>query len=254
MGATNRDHAVKVDLLTTCLTDTFFPQVAVSVVNVLRRLGLEVDVPADQTCCGQPAFNSGLLDEAREVAAHTLDVFERSEAVVTPSGSCCAMVRQHYPMLFADDPKDLARARALGAKLFEFVEFLEKVLKVDWGPRRLRYCTSATYHYSCHLRGLGMTDEVPRLLARIDGLDYRPLEKLDQCCGFGGTFSVKYGHISEALVNDKADCVERTGAEVLVCNDGGCTLNIAGLLHRRASPIRLMHAAELLDVAMNAQG
>jgi L-lactate dehydrogenase complex protein LldE len=242
---------VKVDLFTTCLTDTFFPDVAVAIVNVLRRLGVEVDVPADQTCCGQPAFNTGLFDEARAVAAHMLDVFERSETVVSPSGSCCAMVRHYYPMLFADYPKDLERARALADRLFEFVEFVEKVLHVDWRPWRLRYPVTATYHYSCHLRGLGMTDEVPRLLGKIDGLELRPLEKFDQCCGFGGTFSIKYGHISGALVKDKVDCVERTGAEVLVVNDGGCSLNIAGHMHRRGSPIRVMHIAQILDAAMN---
>ncbi len=245
---------MNVDLFTTCLTDNFYPRVAVSVVNVLRRLGMDLDVPAEQTCCGQPAFNSGHFDEARDVALHMLDVFEHSETVVTPSGSCCAMVRHYYPMLFADHPSDLARAEALGAKLFEFVEFVEKVLRVDWRAWRLRYEASATYHYSCHLRGLGMTDEVPRLLAKIGGLELRPLEKFDQCCGFGGTFAVKYGHISEALVNDKVDCIERTGAEVLVCNDGGCTLNIAGVLHRRSSPIRVMHTAEILDAAMAHQG
>ncbi len=245
---------MKVHLFTTCLTDNFYPEVAVSVVRVLRRLGIEVDVPADQTCCGQPAFNSGLLDDARQVARHMLDVFEPCECVVTPSGSCCAMVRHYYPVLFADEPGQLARAHALGAKLFEFVEFVEKVLQVDWTPWRLHYEGSATYHYSCHLRGLGMTDEVPRLLTRIDGLDVRPLEKFDQCCGFGGTFAVKYGHISEALVNDKVDCVEQTGAEILVCNDGGCALNIAGVLHRRGSSIRLMHAAQILDAAMNGRG
>jgi L-lactate dehydrogenase complex protein LldE len=245
---------VKVDLFTTCLTDTFYPNVATSVVNVLRRLGIEVDVPTGQTCCGQPAFNNGLFDEARKVATHMLDVFEQSETIVTPSGSCCAMVRHYYPMLFADDAGNLGRATALGTKLFEFVEFVEKVLRVDWRTWQLRYEASVTYHYSCHLRGLGMTDEVPRLLAKIEGLDYRPLEKMDQCCGFGGTFAVKYSHISEALVTDKADCVERTGADVLVCNDGGCTLNIAGLLHRRRSRVRMMHAAELLDVAMSDRG
>ncbi len=242
---------MNVDIFTTCLTDSFFPQVAVSVVNVLRRLGIIVDVPVGQTCCGQPAFNSGLLDDARAVAAHMLDVFEQSETVVTPSGSCCAMVRHYYPMLFADYPAELERARALAAKLFEFVEFLEKVLRVDWRPWGLRYPAVATYHYSCHLRGIGMTDEVPRLLGKIEGLELLPLEKFDQCCGFGGTFAVKYGHISGAIAQDKADCVERSGAKVLVVNDGGCSLNIAGVLHRRGSPVRIMHVAQILDEAMN---
>lgn len=244
---------MKVDIFTTCLTDNFYPRVAVSVVNVLRRLGIDVDVPAGQTCCGQPAFNSGALDEARQVARHMLDVFEGSPTIVTPSGSCCAMVRHNYPILFADYPTELESARSLGARLFEFVEFIENVLRVDWRPWRLRYEASATYHFSCHLRGIGMTGEVPELLAKIDGVDYRPLEKMDQCCGFGGTFAVKYGHISEAIANDKADCIERSGADVLVCNDGGCSLNIGGVLHRRGSRVRLMHVAEILDAAMSAE-
>ncbi len=241
---------MRIDLFTTCLTDNFFPEAAVSVVNVLRRLGLDINVAADQTCCGQPAFNTGMLDEARSVARHMLDVFDRSEVVVTPSGSCCAMVRHYYPMLLADEPKDLERARSLGSRMFEFVEFIEKVLQVDWSPWRLKYSGVATYHYSCHLRGIGLTDEVPRLLSKIDGLRLEPLEKWDQCCGFGGTFSVKYPHISGALVTDKVACVERSGAEILVVNDGGCSLNIAGLLHRRRSPVRVLHVAQILDAAM----
>ncbi len=242
---------MNVDLFTTCLTDNFYPNVAVAVVRVLRRLGIDVDVPPDQTCCGQPAFNSGFLDEARAVARHMLDVFADSEIVVSPSASCCGMVRHYYPVLFADYPTELERAKALGNRLFEFVELLEKVLTVDWTALGLRFEGTATYHYSCHLRAIGLTDEVPRLLAHVDGLTLEPLEKFDQCCGFGGTFAVKYPHVSEALVNDKVECVERTGAEILVCNEGGCALNISGLLHRRGSAIRLMHVAEILDAAMN---
>ncbi len=242
---------MNVDIFTTCLTDTFYPDVAVSVVNVLRRLGLRVGVPRDQTCCGQPAFNSGFMDEARQVASHMLDVFEDSELVVTPSGSCCAMVRHYYPMLFADEPEQLRRAEALAGKLYEVVEFFTRAVSVDWAPYDLHVDATATYHYSCHLRGIGLPDTaVPDLLANVRGLDLRPLEKHDQCCGFGGTFAVKYGHVSEALVNDKVDCVERTGADVLVVNDAGCALNIVGALHRRGSKIRLMHAIQILDAAM----
>ncbi len=239
-----------VSLFVTCLTDQFYPEVAICVVRVLRRLGIEVDFPCDQTCCGQPALNSGYLDEARRVAAHMIDVFESSEVVVTPSGSCCAMVREYFPHLFRHDPRQHARAAALAGRTFDFLEYLEKVLKVDWSPWDLHYDAVATYHYSCHLRGIGMTDETVRMLARIRGIEYRPLDKIEQCCGFGGTFAVKYGDISGAMVRDKAACIAATGANLLISNDGGCTMNIAGALRRAGLDIEIRHIAQILDQAM----
>src|SRR5689334_9094072 len=173
---------MRVSLFVTCLTDQFYPEVAVAVVRVLNRLGVAVDFPQDQTCCGQPAMNSGYIDEARSVAAHMIDVFDGAEAVVTPSGSCCAMVREYFPHLFEHDAGMHARAVRLADRTFEFVEYLDKVLRVDWSRWNLTYDAVATYHYSCHLRGIGMTDEATRLLSRIRGIEYRPLEKLEQCC------------------------------------------------------------------------
>jgi L-lactate dehydrogenase complex protein LldE len=239
-----------VSLFVTCLTDQFYPEVAVSVVRVLRRLGIAVDFPKAQTCCGQPALNSGYFDEARSVARRMIDVFEQSDVVVTPSGSCCAMVREHFAHLFKDDARLHARAVALAAKTFDFVEYLEKILRIDWSAWDLAYDGIATYHYSCHLRGIGMTDETTRLLKRIRGMEYRPLEKIEQCCGFGGTFAVKYGDISGAMVRDKVACIAATRANLLVSNDGGCTMNIAGACRRAGLDIEIRHIAQILDAAM----
>lgn len=241
---------MKVSLFVTCLTDLFYPDVAESVVRILRRLGVDVDFPRSQTCCGQPALNSGFKDDFKAVAARMIDVFEASEAVVTPSGSCCSIVREHYPHFFEDDPKMHARAKAMAAKTYEFVEFLEKVLKVDWTPWKLSHSCVATYHYSCHLRGIGMTNEAALLLQKFDGLEYRELEKMDQCCGFGGTFSVKYGDISGEMARDKVRCIAATGANLLVCNDGGCSMNIQGACRRNGVEVDVKHIATLLDEAM----
>ena len=241
---------MRVSLFVTCLTDLFHPEAAESVVRVLRRLGVDVGFPEDQTCCGQPAINSGLTDDFRAVARRMIDVFADSAYVVTPSGSCCSIVREHYPQAFDDDPVMQPRAEAMAAKTFEFVEFLEKVLQVDWSAWNLAYPAVATYHYSCHLRGLGLTDEVDRLMSRIDGLEHRRLEKLDQCCGFGGTFAVKYPEISGAIARDKVACIEATGADLLVCNEGGCSMNIVGACRRQGVRIEVKHIAQILDEAM----
>jgi L-lactate dehydrogenase complex protein LldE len=245
---------MRVSLFVTCLTDLFYPDVAACVVRILRRLGLQVDFPKDQTCCGQPALNSGFTDEFRSVAGRMIDVFQDAPVVVTPSGSCCSIVREYFPRAFEDDPAMHKRAEALAARTFEFVEYLEKVLKVDWSKWDLHFPAVATYHYSCHLRGIGMTDEAVRLLTRIRGIEYRPMEKMDQCCGFGGTFSVKYGELSGAMVRDKVACIRATGADVVMVNDGGCAMNIGGALHREGVPVKVMHIAEILDQAMKSSG
>ncbi len=244
---------MRVSLFVTCLTDLYYPQVAESVVRVLHRLGVDCDFPAGQTCCGQPALNSGYLDEARAVALRMIDVFADSPTVVTPSGSCCAMVREYFPHLLKDSPADYRRAQAMAAKTFEFTEFLQKQLKVDWSAWDLPYPGVATFHYSCHNRGIGMSvEDILGLLRQFRGLEYRPLVKAEQCCGFGGTFAVKFGEISGAMVQDKIDCVKATGANTLICNDGGCTLNIAGAMHRQGVDIQVEHVASMLDRAMQA--
>ena len=244
---------MKVSLFVTCLTDLFYPDVAASVVRVLRRLGHAVEFPRKQTCCGQPALNSGCQEDFRAVAARMIRVFENAETIVTPSGSCCSIVREQFPHAFADDPEMHAKAVALAGRTFEFVEFLEKRIQVDWSKWDLQFPPAiATYHYSCHLRAIGMGDEAARLLQKIRGIEYRQLEKMDQCCGFGGTFAVKYGEISGAMVRDKVAHIRKTGANLLVINDGGCTMNIAGACRREGYEIKVMHIAEILDQAMAA--
>ena len=242
-----------VSLLITCLTDTFYPRAGEAVVRVLEHLGCAVDFPESQTCCGQPMFNTGCHGDARDLARRMVDVFEDAEAVVTPSGSCCAMIRDYYHELLKDDPAYRDRADALIGKTYEFAEYLLNVLKVDlgelgcrWGDPAADATPMATYHYSCHLRGLGMRDEAVRLLKQIDGLRYVPLEKTEQCCGFGGTFAVKFPEVSGALVRDKTDRIRESGADMLICNDAGCSLNITGSLHRRGIGVRTKHIAELI--------
>ena len=240
-----------VSLLVTCLTDTFYPRVGEAVVRVLEHFGCRVDFPADQTCCGQPMYNTGCHTDAAALARRTVDVFEGAECVVTPSGSCCAMIRDYYPSLLEADPRYQPRCERFVDRTYEFTEFLLQRLGADLRSAGCRWpgdeqSARVTYHYSCHLRGLGMRDEAVRLLRQIEGIELVDLEKTEQCCGFGGTFAVKYPHISGAMVGDKVDCVERSGAEVLVCNDGGCTLNIEGALHRRARPVVTKHIAEII--------
>jgi L-lactate dehydrogenase complex protein LldE len=244
---------MRVSLFVTCLSDLYFPDVAESVVRVLHRLGVRCDFPRGQTCCGQPALNSGYFDEAAAVARRMIDVFEDADLVVTPSGSCCSIVREYFPHLMRSDPAMHARAVALAARTFEFSEFLLKKLEVDLSRWDLPYPAKATFHYSCHNRGIGLSPaEAASLLGHFRGLEIMPLLKAEQCCGFGGTFAVKLGEVSGAMVQDKIDCVKATGADLLVCNDAGCSLNIAGALHRQGSDIRVKHVASMLDEAMQA--
>src|SRR5258708_11887380 len=186
----------------TCLGDALFPEVGVATVRLLRRLGVEVDFPSRQTCCGQPFFNSGFQADARDLARHTIRAFEKSECVVTPSGSCAAMVKLEYPELFHDDLVWHGRAEELSRRTHELSDFLVNVLGIeDVGAR---FEGKATYHMACHLRGLGLKSEPERLLRRVKGLEYLPLERGDECCGFGGSFSVRFPGISGAMVQDKA--------------------------------------------------
>jgi L-lactate dehydrogenase complex protein LldE len=236
----------RVALFITCLIDQFFPQVGECMVQVLRRLGVEVTFNPAQTCCGQPAFNTGYRDEARVVAARVLDLFDDADYVVAPSGSCTAMVRVFYPELFEHDPSRLEKARKLGERFFEFSEFLVKVLKVeDVGasfPRRV------TYHDSCHLlRELHIEDEPRKLLRAVRGIELREMSDYRLCCGFGGTFSVKFPEVSVAMGEDKVAVAARTGAEVLVANDASCLMHLAGVIHRRGLPLQTMHLAEVLS-------
>lgn len=236
---------MKISLMITCLGDVLRPNVGISVVNLLRRLGHEIDFPKNQTCCGQPMFNSGFSDLAKEQAKHTIRVFEGDQPIVTPSGSCAAMVKAEYPHLFEDDPEWHARAVALAGRIFEFSDFLVNRLQVlDVGAK---YSGRVAYHFACHLRMLGQTNEVQRLVENVAGATYVSIDRQDQCCGFGGSFSVRYPQISGAMVDDKMACILRTNADALVSTDAGCLMNIGGRLHREGKPIEVLHIAELLE-------
>jgi L-lactate dehydrogenase complex protein LldE len=236
---------MNVSLMITCLGDAFFPDVGVAAVRLLRRLGVGVDFPAAQTCCGQPHFNSGYHTEARDLARHLIAAFDSGRTVVVPSGSCAAMVKLEYPELFHGDPHWGPRAKELAQRTHELSDFLVNVLKVeDVGAR---FEGRVTYHVACHLRGLGLLTEPERLLRRVRGLELVPLERADECCGFGGSFSVRYPGISGAMVQDKAGFIEKAGVDAVVATDAGCLMNIAGCLRRRGSKVRTLHLAEVLE-------
>jgi len=236
---------MRVSLMITCLGDALFPDVGVATVRLLRRLGVEVDFPEAQTCCGQPHFNSGFRDAARDVARHTIRAFDNGQPVVAPSGSCAAMVKLEYPELFHGDRVWHPMALDLAGRTHELSSFLVNVLGIeDVGAR---FDGKATYHAACHLRGLGVTSEPERLLRTVRGLEVLPLERHDECCGFGGSFSVRYPEISGAMVCDKAKFIEQSGADVVVATDAGCLMNIAGCLRRRGDKVRALHLAQVLE-------
>jgi L-lactate dehydrogenase complex protein LldE len=236
---------MKVSLFITCLVDQFFPEVGMSMVSVLRRLGVEVDFPTAQTCCGQPAFNSGFSSEARELARRFIGIFENSEYIVAPSGSCTSMVRVFYKELFNDDPEWQKRAESLASRTYEFTEFVVDILGVD--DVGASYRGKVALHQSCHLlRELNVRTEPQRLLKSVKGIELVELERSDACCGFGGLFSIKYPEISSGILEDKIGSVEKSGADVLVACDVGCLMHIAGGLSRQDKATRTMHIAELL--------
>jgi L-lactate dehydrogenase complex protein LldE len=234
-----------VSLMITCLGDLFRPQAGQAVVRLLRRLGHEVEFPAAQTCCGQPMFNSGYSELAKAQARHTIEVFKKPVSVVTPSGSCAAMVKLEFPHLLEDDPEWHPRAVELASRTFEFSDFLVNRLGVtDVGAE---FNGRVAYHFACHLRGLGLLTEAETLIRGVRGATYVPLTRQDQCCGFGGSFAVRYPEISTAMVNDKVACIEAAAVDAVVSTDAGCLMNIGGRLHRLGKPTRVLHLAELLD-------
>ncbi len=243
---------MRVSLFVACLTDLFAPDVGMAVVKTLEHFGCEVDFPVAQTCCGQPAYNNGFPADARTLAARMLDVFQNSEYVVTPSGSCCAMIRAHYPELFHDDPRQHDRAVDLAARSYEYVEFLTKILKVGLTGLSLPEDEKFTYHYTCHLRTLGASGAPAiGLLKQLGGASYSEMEKADQCCGFGGTFAIKYSDISGAMVRDKVQCGAATGADTMIVNDGGCAMNISGGCHRQGVPMKVRHISQIIAAAID---
>jgi L-lactate dehydrogenase complex protein LldE len=236
----------RVQLFATCLIDTLSPEVGECVVDVLERAGVEIVVPEGQTCCGQPAFNGGFWTEARVMARHTIEVFGDSDLpVVVPSGSCAYMICHHYPELFENEPRWRARAEKLGRRTYEFTQYLvDKLGMTDLGAR---WDGKLTYHSSCHLaRGLHVHDQPVALLKQVQGAEVVPLKQEEECCGFGGLFSVKYPDISSGMLQNKLDNIEATGAGWVVGCDLSCLLNINGGLHRRNSPVKGVHIAEIL--------
>ena len=233
-----------VALLVTCLVDLFRPAVGFATVKLLEDAGCAVHVP-EQTCCGQPAFNSGDRADALKIARQVIENFERYDYVVAPSGSCAGMVVKHYPELFADQPQWSARARRLAMKTHELTSFLTDVLKIE--GLEAHYDGTATYHDSCSgLRELGVKRQPRALLDHVEGLKLVELPGAEECCGFGGAFCVKYPEISTDIVDAKARDIEATGADTLLAGDLGCLLNMAGRLKRRGAPIRVRHVAEVL--------
>jgi len=236
---------MKVSLFITCISDMFYPNVGKSVVGLLERQGVTVDFPEEQTCCGQPAFNTGYYDETRTAAKHLINVFENSEYVISPSGSCVAMVRHFYPKLFEGDANWQSKVKSLGEKMYEFSEFMIKKLKVT--SLDASFPGVATYHQSCHMsRGIGIVDQPLQLLKMVNGLELKDLPYKEDCCGFGGTFAVKMHEISEKMVAEKAQHIESTGAQFLVGSDMACLMNIGGYMHRHKMPVQVYHVAELL--------
>ncbi len=235
----------RVALLVTCLVDLFRPTVGFAAVKLLEAAGCTVEVPRLQTCCGQPAYNSGDRADAKPVARQVIAAFAGYDYVVAPSGSCAGMVRVHYPELFADEPETLPAAQELAARTHELVEFLVDVRGMT--TVAARWPRLATYHDACSgLRELGVKAQPRRLLAGVEGLRLAELPGAEICCGFGGTFCVKYPEISDKMVTDKAADIAATGAEAVLAGDLGCLLNIAGKLSRLGSPIEVRHVAEVL--------
>ena len=252
LNTTNRQSSIinlqskKVSLFVTCLVDQLWSNVGVSAVEVLRRAGCEVEFDNRQTCCGQPAFNTGYRKEARKVAEQFIRLFEEKEGqpIVSPSGSCTAMVH-HFPELFEDDEGWRKRAEAIAARTHELSSFLVRVLKVEdvgasWAGR-------LTWHDACHgLRDLNLKSEPRSLIRRVRGAEFVELENADACCGFGGTFSVKYPEISVAILDQKIEAIERAGVDAVVSGDASCLMQIGGRLSRKGSKVQVMHIAELL--------
>jgi len=235
----------RVALFVTCLVDLFRPTVGFAAVKLLEQAGCVVAVPRGQTCCAQPAYNSGDRKHARAIARQVLDAFAGYDYIVAPSGSCAGMIRHNYPEIFADEPSLMSRVRQLAEHTWELISFLVDVrlmrsVVAHW-PR------IATYHDACSgLRELGVKEQPRRLLATVAGLQLRELPGAEVCCGFGGTFAVKYPDISDKMVSDKTADIIGTGAEAILAGELGCLLNIAGKLCREGRGIEVRHVAEVL--------
>jgi len=243
--AEGTERRPKVALFVTCLVDLFRPTIGFAAVKLLEEAGCDVEVPAAQTCCGQPAYNSGDRRDTRAIARKVIAAFESYDYIVAPSGSCSGMLKVHYAGLFSDDPAWRLRAEAFSAKVHELVSFLTDVRGMK--SVGARFAGTVTYHDACAgLRELGIHDQPRKLLKSVDGLTLVDLKDDNVCCGFGGTFCVKYPDISNAIVQKKADLIAATGAGTLLAGDLGCLMNMAGKLQRDNQPVAVRHVAEVL--------
>ncbi len=235
----------RVGLFVTCLVDLFRPSVGFAAVKLLEAAGCRVEVPELQTCCGQPAYNSGDKADTRAIALQVIEAFRDFDYVVAPSGSCAAMIKKHYPELFEKEPEQLAKAEELSARTFELISFLTDVMQLS--DVEAAFPQTVTYHDSCSgLRELGVRDQPRKLLSSVNALSLVELSDADICCGFGGTFCVKYPDISNIMVTSKTGSIESTGAQTLLAGDLGCLMNMAGKLQRSGSDIQVRHVAEVL--------
>lgn len=244
---------IKASLFVTCIIDQFYPDVGESAVRLLRRLGVEVDFPAGQTCCGQPAFNSGFWRDAKPMARRTLNALDGADYVVTPSGSCASMLRVFYSELFHDEPLTLKRIALLTPRVYELSEFIVDALGVsdlseyaDAGsvapPRKI------TYHEACHLRReLGVMSQPRALIESLPGVEFVEMRQSEVCCGFGGTFSVKYPEISGAMLQDKIDFAAESGADAITACDSSCLMHIGGGLAKQRVGVKPLHLASLIE-------
>jgi len=236
---------VRVGLFVTCLVDLFRPSVGFAAVKLLEEAGCEVYVPVSQTCCGQPAWNSGDRADTADIAREVIKAFEEFDYIVAPSGSCAGMLSKHYPELFEGDANWADRSRKFGMKVFELVSFLTDVMKVERVEAAIE--AKITYHDSCAgLRELGIQSQPRKLLQSIPGVTLSEMKNADVCCGFGGTFAVKYSEISNSIVSEKADNIENAEADLLLAGDLGCLLNMAGKLRRDGAKTEVRHVAEVL--------
>jgi L-lactate dehydrogenase complex protein LldE len=240
----SRPQNKRVALFVTCLVDLFRPSVGFAAVKLIEQAGFTVEVPKAQTCCGQPAYNSGDRADAQAIARNTIQAFEGYDYIVAPSGSCSGMLHAHYPELLADDPKWAARAQALAARTYELTQFLAEIAKVKIDAS---FTARVTYHDSCSsLREMNVKAQPRDLLRQVKGVQLAELAETEACCGFGGTFCVKFPDISNKMVERKTADIAASGADTLLAGDLGCLMNIAGKLKREGSAVKVRHVAEVL--------
>jgi L-lactate dehydrogenase complex protein LldE len=234
----------------TCLVDSLYPEAGLAAIRLIQRQGIEVVFPQHQSCCGQPAYNSGFPEEARAVARKQLEVFSKKYPIVVPSGSCAGMMKHHYPELFSGTP-EAARAQAFSDRIYELTEFLVRVVDIRLEDRGAP--TRVTWHSSCHaMREMGVIEDSKSLIRQLGNVELIELDRETDCCGFGGTFSVKQPRISAAMVQDKVQNVTKTGATVLLTGDCGCLMNITGTIEKMQLPVKGRHIAEFIWERINA--